>query len=127
MHAMAPFALSSEPITDLTRLDCSDLENVKDARHRLRRCRTEADYATWAAEWGEKLCNRAEEMAGMEQADDTALAEAEKDLERTGKALEDLQDAVRKAVKDLDAAHDGPADKLPSAVLTVSANLEKAL
>lgn len=127
MNAMPPFALTSEPISNLTRLDCSDLENVKDARHRLRRCRTEREFADWAATWGEKLCGRAEDMAGSEPGDDMALAEAEAEANRAEKALEDLEQVVRKAVKDLDAAHDGPADKLQGTILDVSANLENAL
>lgn len=128
MNALTPFALVAEqPSTLLSRLDVSDIEVVKDARHDLRRCRTEKDFADWAATWGEQLCNRAEDMSGMNEGDDTALDEAEAEAAHAKKRLADLRAVVERAVRDLDAAGDGPADKFPGAVEAVTSRLENAL
>lgn len=126
MNAMTKFALAP-PSSMLSRLDCSSEENVKDALHQLRRCRTEADYANWAAAWGENLCRRAEEMAGMNEGDDAALAEAEGEAERAEKNLAELRDVVEGAVRELDAAGEGPADRFAARVEAVTSKLENAL
>ncbi len=84
MNAMTPFALTGEPISDLSRLDVSDVENVKDARHQLRRCRTEREYADWAATWGENLCNHAEDNIDREDFIDPAEARLSEEAAVTG-------------------------------------------
>lgn len=123
LFANVPAASSSL----LTRLDVSDAENVREARERLRMCRTEADFANWAATWGENLCARVEDFAGADPGDASALDQAEEDAKAWEKSLEELQGAVRKAIERLDEAVDGPAKTLASTVEDVSALLENAL
>lgn len=91
MNAMTKFALAP-PSRMLSRLDCSSEENVKDALHQLRRCRTEADYANWAATWGENLCWAAEERAEMDADEFVAKEELEE--------LEDENSALTSAMRD---------------------------
>ena len=38
-----------------TATDVANTEVALDAQHQLRRCKTEADYAAWAARWGDAL------------------------------------------------------------------------
>lgn len=109
MNAMTPLVLTGEqPSSRLTRLDVSDLENVKDARHQLRRCQTERQFADWAATWGENLCNRAEDANGREDWIDPAEAarseeEAVRDAWNDGAAdaRAEMRAPMRKAVKAL--------------------------
>lgn len=95
MNATTPFSLVAEqPSSMLTRLDCSDPENVKDARHQLRACRTEADYARWAATWGENLCHRAEDMVGLDEGFFTPDEHAEV-TEKLTALLDEVEDALK--------------------------------
>jgi hypothetical protein len=98
MHA--EFRLDAPPVTNLTRLDLSDGENVKDAAHQLRRCATPADYQRWAQTWGHQLCQAAE-IAATYDSDDfisrEEFTDIEEDCSRAEKSVTDLQTAMERA------------------------------
>jgi hypothetical protein len=85
-------------ITNLTRLDLSDAENVKDCAFQFRRCDTNADFAAWAKRWGDPLLR---------------LAEGPERIETTVQAI--------------DKAMEGPANGLEKAMDEIVSKLEEAL
>lgn len=107
----------------LSRLDCSVEENVKEARHQLRRCRTEREFADWAATWGENLCTAAESHSQFnpeEHVDIDEFNEVEKDNKR-------MEDAIHAAVKALDKFGDPLSDGQQNELAAITGDLENAL
>jgi DNA polymerase-3 subunit beta len=101
----SPHADLFGPSTLLSRLDCSNSENAREAAHRLRRCSTEADFAAWAREWGANLVEFAcdgdfSDREDWVSADD--LKEVEADLTRETTRASDMEMAINKAVKALE-------------------------
>lgn len=126
MNAHTLFRLEALASTNLSRLDLSDSENVKDAAHQLRRCLTPGDFECWARTWGDQLIRACGEASPgfvseeeYEEANDAA-----QDAEKRAGAL---QDAIEAAVRALDAAMEGAPDRLVNAVGDITSKLEGAL
>lgn len=125
---MTSFAITSEPLSSLSRTDCSDSENVRDAVHQLRRCASDADYRAWGQTWGESLCRTAEEHSGsseMVSADDMEEVEAEATAAKD--SLSELRLAVDRAVAAMDDAMEGATGERADKVLAIVSKLESAL
>jgi hypothetical protein len=131
MNAHTPFRLEAPVVTDLSRLDLSDAENVKNCGHQLRRCLTPGDFELWAREWGDKLVLAAEFYATHDSdafvsADE--VKEIEQDCERGKKTVDDLKTAMERAEMALDRLSEDfdLSEKLAARVEGIVSALENA-
>ena len=86
----------------LTRLDMSDVENVRDAAHELRRAGDDAArLAVWAAKWGASLVAHGEDTSGSADVSDE-LEVLREELEDLKLVHEDLRDAATGAAEEIE-------------------------
>jgi hypothetical protein len=88
----------------LTRLDMTDDENVKDARHKLERASTDIQLAEWAREYGAAFvgCDLIDSLEDERDAAESDATEAEKERDAALRANEELIEAIEIAVAKLD-------------------------
>lgn len=127
MDGSTTFRLEAQPSPLLSRLGCDSDENVKDARHQLRRCATDADYGRWARTWGENLCAVADEHTSCEEASLEDLKAAENDAEQAEQERDELKAAVEAHIREMDRVLEGAAADLIDRVNDSIAKLENAL
>jgi hypothetical protein len=115
-------------ITNLTRLDLSDAENVKDCAFQFRRCDTNADFAAWAKRWGDPLLRLAEgpeRIEGFVRAEE--LEDVEDELTEVTQERDALKRRIETTVQAIDKAMEGPANGLEKAMDEIVSKLEEAL
>lgn len=84
-----------------TREDLSDIENVKDVKHELGRAAgDQAKLAAWAERWGAALCERVEDMSGVDE--DDLHPGADDEIAQAEKRAEAVSQAARKALERFD-------------------------
>lgn len=115
----------------LTRLDMSDVENVKDAQAELHRAANDtAKLSVWAAKWGEALCIRCVEAEGAVE-DAETVSDLEADLrdqeDRNVELRGTIRDAASAIDKFLDCETDALSDAHFKAVSKIGDDLEAAL
>jgi len=113
--------------TLLSRLDMSDVENVKDADHQLRRCVSDADFAAWARKWGGASMQALRDAPPSDWVDSDVVAEAEREATEAEEALASLKLVVEACANDLAGITELRFDHVAAKVDAITSKLEAAL